>query len=147
MQDVDCAIATMKELQRLGVRLSIDDFGTGYSSLSALKTFPISRLKIDKSFVRDLLHDENDRVVVAAVISLGQKLNFRVIAEGVETYEQLAFLRENNCDEMQGYLFSKPVPPAEIEDLLKRRPAGATPFARWNGLTTGSSGAGATQLA
>ncbi|MGD0762579.1 MAG: EAL domain-containing protein [Roseiarcus sp.] len=124
-QDVDQAVTTMKELQRLGVQLSIDDFGTGYSSLSALKTFPVARLKIDKSFVRDLPHDENDRAVVAAVISLGQKLNLRVIAEGVETDEQLAFLRDNNCAEMQGYLFSKPIPPAEIEDLLKRRPAWA----------------------
>jgi diguanylate cyclase (GGDEF)-like protein/PAS domain S-box-containing protein len=122
MQDVDQAVATMKELQRLGVQLSIDDFGTGYSSLNALKTFPVARLKIDKSFVRDLPHDQNDRAVVAAVISLGQKLNLRVIAEGVETDEQLAFLRENNCAEVQGYLFSKPILPAEIEDLLKRGP-------------------------
>jgi diguanylate cyclase (GGDEF)-like protein/PAS domain S-box-containing protein len=123
MRDVDQAIATMKELQRLGVQLSIDDFGTGYSSLSALKTFPVARLKIDKSFVRDLPHDEHDKAVAAAVISLGQKLNLRVIAEGVETEDQLAFLRDNHCDEMQGYLFSKPVSAAEIEGLLKRPPA------------------------
>ena len=125
MQDVDQAVATMRELQRLGVQLSIDDFGTGYSSLSALKTFPVARLKIDKSLVRNLPHDENDRAVTAAVISLAQKLKLRVIAEGVETEEQMGFLRENNCDEMQGYLFSEPVPPAEIEDLLKRRPVWA----------------------
>jgi diguanylate cyclase (GGDEF)-like protein/PAS domain S-box-containing protein len=122
MQDVDQAIATMKELQTLGVQLSIDDFGTGYSSLSALKTFPVARLKIDKSFVRDLPHNENDRAVAAAVISLAQKLKLRVIAEGVETEEQMAFLQDNNCDEMQGYLFSRPVPPAEIEVLLNRPP-------------------------
>ncbi len=120
MQDVEQAIATMKQLQSLGVQLSIDDFGTGYSSLSALKTFPVARLKIDKSFVRDLPHDENDRAVATAVISLGQKLNLRVIAEGVETDAQMAFLRDNNCDEMQGYLFSKPAPPAEIATMLKR---------------------------
>jgi diguanylate cyclase (GGDEF)-like protein/PAS domain S-box-containing protein len=120
MQDVDQAIATMKQLQGLGVQLSIDDFGTGYSSLSALKSFPVARLKIDKSFVRDLPDDENDRAVATAVISLGQKLNLRVIAEGVETDAQMAFLRDNNCDEMQGYLFSKPAPPEEIAAMLKR---------------------------
>ena len=92
MQDVDQAVATMKELQSLGVQLSIDDFGTGYSSLAALKTFPVARLKIDKSFIDDLPSNENDRAVASAVISLGQKLNLRVIAEGVETDEQMAFL-------------------------------------------------------
>jgi len=104
------------------VQLSIDDFGTGYSSLSALKTFPVARLKIDKSFVRDLPHDENDRAVATAVISLGQKLNLRVIAEGVETEEQMAFLRDNNCDEMQGYYFSQPVSAVEIGEMFERQP-------------------------
>jgi len=121
MQDVDQAVATMAELQGLGVQLSIDDFGTGYSSLSALKTFPVARLKIDKSFIDGLATDENDRAVASAVISLGQKLNLRVIAEGVETEEQLAFLRANNCDEMQGFHFSRPVPAQELEALLKER--------------------------
>jgi EAL domain-containing protein (putative c-di-GMP-specific phosphodiesterase class I) len=119
MQDVALAVATMKELQGLGVQLSIDDFGTGYSSLNALKTFPVSRLKIDKSFVDGLLADENDKAVAGAVISLGHTLNLRVIAEGVETQEQAAFLRDINCDEMQGYLFSKPLPALEIEEMLK----------------------------
>jgi diguanylate cyclase (GGDEF)-like protein/PAS domain S-box-containing protein len=119
MQDVEAAIATMKELQTLGVRLSIDDFGTGYSSLAALKSFPVTRLKIDKSFITDLVTNENDRAVTTAVISLGQKLNLRVIAEGVETEDQMAFLRENNCDEMQGYHFSRPVPAGEIEKLFR----------------------------
>ena len=118
MQDVEQAVATMKELQILGVQLSIDDFGTGYSSLGALKRFPVARLKIDKSFIDDIPDDENDKAVASAVISLGQKLNLRVIAEGVETEEQVAFLRENNCDEMQGYHFSKPLAGAEIEKLL-----------------------------
>jgi EAL domain-containing protein (putative c-di-GMP-specific phosphodiesterase class I) len=118
MQDVEAAVATMKELQGLGVRLSIDDFGTGYSSLAVLKSFPVARLKIDKSFITHLATSENDRAVTAAVISLGQKLNLRVIAEGVETEEQIAFLRENNCDEMQGYHFSRPVAAAAIERLL-----------------------------
>ena len=119
MEDVEAAIDTMKQLQSLGVDLSIDDFGTGYSSLAALKSFPVTRLKIDKSFITDLVSNENDRAVTTAVISLGQKLNLRVIAEGVETEGQLAFLRENNCDEMQGYHFSKPVSGDEIEALMR----------------------------
>ena len=121
MQDVDRAVVTMKELQGLGVRLAIDDFGTGYSSLNALKTFPVARLKIDKSFVKNLASDDSDKAVAAAVISLGQKLNLRVIAEGVETIEQVAILRENNCDECQGYYFSKPVSFEAIADFLKNQ--------------------------
>lgn len=121
MQDIDLAVATMSELQSLGVQISIDDFGTGYSSLSALKTFPVARLKIDKSFINDLVADENDQAVASAVISLGQKLNLRVIAEGVETDDQVAFLRRNNCDEMQGYHFSKPVSASDIGELLGRK--------------------------
>jgi EAL domain-containing protein (putative c-di-GMP-specific phosphodiesterase class I) len=120
MQDVQRAVATMKELQSLGVQLSIDDFGTGYSSLSALRTFPVIRLKIDKSFINELSTSQSDRAVASAMIALGQKLNLRVIAEGVETDDQVSFLRENNCDEMQGYHFSKPVQASEIEELLKR---------------------------
>jgi diguanylate cyclase (GGDEF)-like protein/PAS domain S-box-containing protein len=119
LQDVDLAVATMKDLQGLGVLLSIDDFGTGYSSLSALRTFPVARLKIDKSFVDGILLNENDKAVAGAVISLGQTLNLRVIAEGVETEEQAAFLRNVNCDEMQGYLFSKPLPAHGIAELLE----------------------------
>jgi EAL domain-containing protein (putative c-di-GMP-specific phosphodiesterase class I) len=111
----------MKELRGLGVRLSIDDFGTGYSSLSALKRFPVERLKIDRSFIQDLPDDDDDRAVASAVISLGQKLNLRVIAEGVETDEQVAFLRENHCDELQGYHFSRPVAAVAIPTLLLRR--------------------------
>lgn len=121
MQDVELAVATMKELQGLGIQLSIDDFGTGYSSLSALKTFPVTRLKIDKSFVDGLLADENDRAVAGAVVSLGQTLNLRVVAEGVETDAQAEFLRSINCDEMQGYLFSKPLPAEGLEELLSAK--------------------------
>jgi diguanylate cyclase (GGDEF)-like protein/PAS domain S-box-containing protein len=119
MRDVARAVEKMKALQALGVQLSIDDFGTGYSSLSALKTFPVARLKINRSFIKDLPTSENDKAVASAVISLGQKLNLRVIAEGVETEGQLAFLRENNCDEMQGYHFSRPIPAKDIKNLLK----------------------------
>ncbi|MGX9568133.1 EAL domain-containing protein [Pseudomonas viciae] len=118
MQDLQQAVSKMKELQSMGIRLSIDDFGTGYSSLAALKSFPIARLKIDQSFVRDLPDNENDKAIATAVISLGHKLNLKVIAEGVETEEQLSFLRENGCDEIQGYFFSKAVSAQEISLLL-----------------------------
>ena len=119
MRDVEQAVSTMKALQALGVHLAIDDFGTGYSSLAALKTFPVRRLKIDKSFIQDLA-DDSDKALAAAVISLGKRLHLRVIAEGVETESQLSFLRECDCDEMQGFHFSRPVPAAEIDKLLVR---------------------------
>ena len=118
MQDVEQAVATMKCLQTLGVQLSIDDFGTGYSSLSALKTFPVARLKIDRSFIQDLPSNENDRAVASAVISLGQQLNLRVIAEGVENEDQIAFLRQHDCDEIQGYHFSKPITAEGVAEML-----------------------------
>ncbi len=118
MRDMARSVEKMRELKGMGVSLSIDDFGTGYSSLSALKSFPISRLKIDKSFVSDLADSADDQAIAMAVISLGHKLNLRVIAEGVETEQQRAFLRANDCDEMQGYLFSRPVPPERIAELL-----------------------------
>jgi EAL domain-containing protein (putative c-di-GMP-specific phosphodiesterase class I) len=120
MRDVEQAIATMKELQVLGVHFAIDDFGTGYSSLSALKSLPVCRLKIDQSFVRNLGEDEDDRTIAAAVISLGQRLNMKVIAEGVETDEQLTFLRDSHCDEVQGYHFSRPVDVEAIVTLLSK---------------------------
>jgi diguanylate cyclase (GGDEF)-like protein/PAS domain S-box-containing protein len=119
MQDLDGAIAIMTQLQAMGVRLSIDDFGTGYSSLSALKHFPIVRLKIDQSFVRELPDGEDNRAIARAVISLGRQLNLKVIAEGVETEKQLSFLRDNDCHEIQGYHYSKPVTPRELEQLLR----------------------------
>jgi diguanylate cyclase (GGDEF)-like protein len=119
MQDLQQAISKMKELQSMGISLSIDDFGTGYSSLAALKSFPIARLKIDQSFVRDLPDNENDKAIATAVISLGHKLNLKVIAEGVETEEQQTFLRENGCDEIQGHFFSRAVSAEEISVLLR----------------------------
>jgi diguanylate cyclase (GGDEF)-like protein len=126
MQDLQQAIATMQELQAMGVRLSIDDFGTGYSSLSALKSFPIVRLKLDRSFVRDLPDHEDDKAIARAVISLGHKLNLKVLAEGVETEQQRTFLRDNGCDEMQGYYFCKPVPPNQIEKLFEEQKLAVT---------------------
>lgn len=120
MTNVDKAISTMLELASLGLQISIDDFGTGYSSLSYLKKFPIHTLKIDQSFVRDIPKNQDDAAIATAVIAMAHSLNLNVIAEGVETEEQLAFLRERNCNEYQGYLCSRPLPPAEFEALLAR---------------------------
>jgi diguanylate cyclase (GGDEF)-like protein len=130
MRDLAKSVGKMRELEAMGISLSIDDFGTGYSSLSALKTFPISRLKIDKSFVSDLADNADDQAIALAVISLGHRLQLRVIAEGVETEQQRQFLRVHGCDEMQGYLFSRPVEPAEIATLLAAQ-AGVNEERRW----------------
>lgn len=124
MRDLAQSVGKMRELKAMGVALSIDDFGTGYSSLSALKSFPISSLKIDKSFVSELADNPDDQAIAMAVISLGHKLNLRVIAEGVETEQQVRFLRDNDCDEMQGYLFSPPVKPEKIAELLRLQAVG-----------------------
>ncbi|NVM77153.1 diguanylate cyclase (GGDEF)-like protein/PAS domain S-box-containing protein [Duganella sp. SG902] len=118
MRDLQQAVAKMAQVRAMGVSLSIDDFGTGYSSLSALKSFPISTLKIDKSFVRDLGRSSGDEAIASSIISLAHRLRLRVIAEGVETEQQRSFLRENGCDEMQGYLFSRPLAPAQLAALL-----------------------------
>jgi len=119
MHDAQRVIATLQAFRDMGIRLSVDDFGTGYSSLNYLKRFPVNRLKIDQSFVRDITTDADDAAIAQAVITLGHTMNLRVIAEGVETPEQLAFLRRNQCDEMQGYLFGKPVPADEFGKLLE----------------------------
>lgn len=116
--DVDHAIQSLLELKELGVHVSIDDFGTGYSSLYYLKKFPIDKLKIDRSFVRDIMVDPNDAAIVATIIAMTHHLNLKVIAEGVETEEQLQFLHQNRCNEVQGYWFSPPVSADQLEDML-----------------------------
>jgi len=118
MRNVDEAAAMLAELRAVGVGLAIDDFGTGYSSLSYLKRFQIDRLKIDRSFVSDIGRNTDDEVITSAIITLAHSLQLRVIAEGVETAEQLAFLKDRSCDEMQGYYFSKPLPHESIPAML-----------------------------
>ncbi|HET6789930.1 MAG TPA: EAL domain-containing protein, partial [Aquabacterium sp.] len=123
MEDSNFTIATIDGLKRLGVALSIDDFGTGYSSLSYLKRFDIDKLKIDQSFVRGLKFDPQDEVIAVTVINLAHSLGLRTIAEGVETQDQLDFLRAHGCDQYQGYLFSRPVPAEEAVQWLSPVPA------------------------
>ncbi|ATE79460.1 MULTISPECIES: putative bifunctional diguanylate cyclase/phosphodiesterase [Pseudomonas] len=123
MQNVDATMVALNRLKALGVRLAIDDFGTGYSSLSYLQRFPIDVLKIDQSFIRGLGRDSNDAALVGAIISLGKSLNLTVIAEGVETLEQLNFLKALHCEEGQGYYFSKAVEPdAFVQYLTSVKP-------------------------
>jgi EAL domain-containing protein (putative c-di-GMP-specific phosphodiesterase class I) len=121
MDDPLGAIAVMIDLHERGIRLSIDDFGTGYSSLSYLKRFKVYKLKIDQSFVRDITDDPEDKAIVSAIISLAGSLGLQTIAEGVETEGQLAFLREQGCNEMQGYHFSKPLPAEQFEAFVRGR--------------------------
>jgi diguanylate cyclase (GGDEF)-like protein/PAS domain S-box-containing protein len=118
--DVEKSFAMLTELRAMGVRISLDDFGTGYSSLSYLKRFPVDTLKIDQSFVRDIATDANSAAIVRAIISLGHNLNLNVLAEGIETGEQSAFLQQNGCNEGQGYLISRPVPEADFLKLLMK---------------------------
>jgi diguanylate cyclase (GGDEF)-like protein/PAS domain S-box-containing protein len=119
MQHAESTEQTLGVLRDMGVRLSIDDFGTGYSSLSYLKRFPINKLKLDQSFVRDIISDPDDAAISMAIIALAHGLKLDVIAEGVETESQLSFLRSHGCDAIQGYYFSRPVAPEQMEQLLR----------------------------
>ena len=119
MSGVESVIATLNELHEIGVGLALDDFGTGFSSMNYLKQFPLDRLKIDQSFVRDILTSEEDGSITKAIIQLGHSLGLKVIAEGVESERQLEFLRESGCDEAQGYYFSRPIPAEELAAMLR----------------------------
>lgn len=128
MEDVNAAIGTLEDLKAMGIEISIDDFGTGYSSLNYLKRFPIDSLKIDQSFVSQVTEDDHDAAIAKAIIAMAQSLKLKVIAEGVETEEQLTFLRKQGCHGIQGYLYSPPLTAAGIEQLLsedKRFPLGS----------------------
>jgi len=118
MQDAEVSVQIMRRLSDLGVRISVDDFGTGYSSLSYLRRLPLDKLKIDRSFIREIVTSRDDAEIVRAIVSLAHSLHLKVIAEGVETAEQLAFLRSLGCDQYQGYLCSPPLPPVEFLTLL-----------------------------
>jgi diguanylate cyclase (GGDEF)-like protein len=124
MDDAEKSAATLQILSTMGVHISIDDFGTGYSSLSYLRRFPLDKLKIDRSFVRDLLSNPDDASIVKAIISLAHNLRLRVVAEGVETSEQLSYLRELGCDQYQGFFCSPAVPAPAFEALIERMRAG-----------------------
>ena len=123
MRDVEGAIERMHELKELGVSFAIDDFGTGYSSLSTLRRFPLSRLKIDRSFIADIPEKAGDMAITSAIVSLGKTLELEVVAEGVETEEQVRFLEGAGCEMFQGYLFARPLPASEVETLITEQVA------------------------
>jgi EAL domain-containing protein (putative c-di-GMP-specific phosphodiesterase class I) len=124
MKHIDATAAVLQRLRERGVQVSLDDFGTGYSSLSYLHRFPIDSLKIDQSFVNQISVESGGSAIVAAIISMARSLKLRVIAEGVETSAQLAFLQGLSCDEAQGYYFSRPVPADSFADYVLRRAPG-----------------------
>ncbi|MBI3778049.1 MAG: EAL domain-containing protein [Gammaproteobacteria bacterium] len=119
MQQAEASISTLRELKAMDIRISIDDFGTGYSSLSYLKRFPINILKVDQSFVRGIPGDADDAAIAGTIITMAHSLGLRVVAEGVETVEQLNFMRQHGCDALQGYYLSKPLPADRFEEFLK----------------------------
>jgi diguanylate cyclase (GGDEF)-like protein len=119
MYNPDKAVMLLTELRAMGISIAIDDFGIGYSSLSQLKRFPINTIKVDRSFIKDLMNNKEDAAITGAIIAMGQTLKLNVIAEGVESADQIGFLRTHNCNEMQGFYFSKPIPENEFADMLR----------------------------
>lgn len=126
MRNVESSISILHELKQVGVQLAVDDFGTGYSSLSYLSQFPVDVLKIDQSFVQRISADSGNGIIVSAVIGMGASLRQRVIAEGVETQEQLLFLNKHHCNEGQGFLFSAPVAATEFERYVREEGVAAS---------------------
>ena len=131
MANPQASLATLRELKEMGLSLSVDDFGTGYSSLSYLQRFPIDELKIDKSFIDGVVGDIDSAAIVVAIIAMAKSLGLSLVAEGVETAEQLAFLRDKGCDQCQGYLVSKPVPADEFARVWLREAPAAIASQNW----------------
>ncbi|WP_259740663.1 EAL domain-containing protein, partial [Pseudomonas poae] len=127
MQNVDATVITLNRIKAMGVRLALDDFGTGYSSLSYLRRFPIDVLKIDQSFIHGLSVNNQDAQLISAIIGMGKSLDLNIIAEGVESLEQLKFLQAERCEEGQGFLFSKAVPSQDFALLLQAGQASLMP--------------------
>jgi EAL domain-containing protein (putative c-di-GMP-specific phosphodiesterase class I) len=122
MHDVEITLGTLSALSRMGIHLSLDDFGTGYSSLAYLKRFPVDKLKIDRSFISDLAHDADDQAIASTIVSMGRSLRLQVLAEGIETAEQLALLQQMGCAQGQGYYFSRPVTAGQLTEMLRQQP-------------------------
>jgi len=122
MKNMEEASGILRELKQMGLRVAIDDFGTGYSSLAHLKRFPLDILKIDRSFIREIPGDRDNEAITTAIIAMAQSLNLEVIAEGVETEEQLSFLRDHGCGAVQGYMFSPALPGEDMKEYLKKEP-------------------------
>jgi EAL domain-containing protein (putative c-di-GMP-specific phosphodiesterase class I) len=120
MQNIERSTIILNQLKDLGVKISIDDFGTGYSSLSYLKHLPIDSIKIDKSFIDDIINHSNQGEMVKTIINMGHNLTFNVIAEGIETQKQVIFLKQHECKNAQGYFYSKPLPAEQMEELLSK---------------------------
>jgi EAL domain-containing protein (putative c-di-GMP-specific phosphodiesterase class I) len=118
MESHELIVGKLKQLRQKGISVALDDFGTGYSSLAYLKNIPITTLKIDKLFIDDISSDDSNTTLTDSIISLGHKIGLTIVAEGVETTDQLKYLENNKCDMIQGYLFSKPLPPEDISKLL-----------------------------
>jgi len=127
MKDFQHSVKTLEDLSALGIHASLDDFGNGYSSLGYLKRLPLKVLKIDRSFIKDIEVDRGNEAITTAIISLGHTLDLKVVAEGVENEGQLAFLKSNLCDEVQGYLFSHPLPAEKLAEMLKIEQRNAIP--------------------
>ncbi|BCA80271.1 hypothetical protein AOP6_2058 [Desulfuromonas sp. AOP6] len=123
MEDFGTAMMTLIDLKVRGVQLAIDDFGTGYSSLSYLKQFPVDKLKIDRSFIGDVLHDENASAITLAIMALGRAMNMTIVAEGIENEAQVEFLTQNNCAIGQGFFYARPMPASACEEFFRKTQA------------------------